>query len=37
VKFAQRWATADELTAQIDRARDAVVRLGGGPTAGPET
>jgi len=32
VKFAQGWATVDELTAQIDRARDAVARLGGGPT-----
>jgi len=30
VKFAQGWATVDELTAQIGRAKEAVGRLGGG-------
>jgi len=30
VKFAQGWATVEELTAQIDRARGAVTRLGAG-------
>ncbi len=30
VKFAQGWATVDELTAQIDRAKEAVTQLGGG-------
>lgn len=29
VKFAQGWATVDELTAQIDRARTVVLRLAG--------
>jgi len=35
VKFAKGWATKEELTAQIDRARAAVVRLGGRAATSP--